>query len=84
MSFKTQEIVVAISFTSESGDHYLFLEKISIDNLAERLKSDFGSELGYLEVDNIKCLDCSKQEFSYIQKTILKILNGARDSMEDL
>ena len=71
MSFKTQEKIIAISFTSESLDNYLFLEKVSVINLAERLKSNFGNELGSLVVNHIMCLDCSKKEHLIIEKKYL-------------
>lgn len=52
--YKGVNMATAISFTSESGDHYLdlFENGETIEEIVSNLKENYGSEFQYLYVQN--------------------------------
>jgi hypothetical protein len=59
-------MATAISYTSESGDHYLSLYEgvDSIQNIVRDEKYSFGDEFGYLYIQNIESTDIDEGALS--------------------
>ena len=75
-------MIVAISFTSESGDHYLSLLKYETwGELKEHLISLYDTELPYLHTECIKVLGKHpKKVIKEIEKNINQLIRAAESN----
>lgn len=68
--------IVAISFISESCDHYLslFTDIQNSEDLVSRLKEEYNEEFGYLRVDSYATDDLKKEG---------ELINSVRQALQE-
>ena len=70
-------MIAAISFTSESGDHYLSLiEHYTNHELDQKLVAEYGDELPHLYINCVACLGekCWSDNEKFIRSEVQKLI----------
>ena len=77
-------MATAISFTSESSDHYLeiFDKKESPTEIVLTLEERFGEEWAYVSADNVESTDLSTKQVNHLQKLMNKSRSEAYDAVD--